>query len=77
MWFLRNKAPNNAALLPIAFLSISKINTETHHSNKEKKAVGILHSPRKVSPLLPLLHDQVKADNKPLVTILKKDGASL
>ena len=48
MWFLRNEAPDNAAL--VAFVTKSLTSAETHYSNIETEALGILNDLEKVHP---------------------------
>ena len=43
MWLPRNKAPDNAALWTVAFVSKSLISAEIWYSNIEREALGILH----------------------------------
>ena len=60
MWFCRNEAPDNVAMCPIAFGSLSFTSAEMRYSNIEREARGILHG---FKPLLP--HPQDQHNNRP------------
>ena len=72
----RDVTPDAAMLRPIAFASKSVSNAETHYSNIQREALGILHGLQKFHHYYFAIKVQIM-DHKPLVTIFKKDVATL
>ena len=73
----KDMVPDNTILHPIAFASKSLTGVEHRYSNIERESLGILHG-------LKIFHHycftgevHIIADHKPLVTIIKKDVATL
>ena len=74
---LKDSAPDNTILWPIAFKSKSLTSAECRYSNIERAALGILHSLKKSHHYCFSRVVNVITDHKPLVAILKKDVMTL
>ena len=70
-------APDNTILHPIAFASKSLMGTECRYSNIKCKALGILHGLEKSHHYCIGREVLIITDNKPLVSMFKKDVATL
>ena len=73
----KNTAPDNTILLPIAFASKSLTGAERQYSNIECEALGILHGLAKFHHYCFGREVLVIMDHKLLVSIFKKDVATL
>ena len=73
----KDRAPDNVILCPIAFASKSLTGAEQRYSNIKREALGILHGLEKFHHYC--FHRQVIVitNHKPLVSIFKKDVATL
>ena len=69
--------PDNTILCPIAFASKSLMGTEHRYSNIECKALGILHGSEKFHHYCFGREVLIITDHKPLVSIFKKDVATM
>ena len=69
--------PDNTILQPIAFASKSLMDAECRYSNIECKALGILHGLEKFHHYCFGREVLVITDHKPLVSMFKKDVATL
>ena len=70
-------APDNTILCPIAFASKSLTGTEPRYSNIKHEALGILHGLEKFYHYCFSREVLVITDHKPLVSMFKRDVASL
>ena len=73
----RDKMPDNSILRPIAFASKSPTGEEKRYSNIEREALGILYSLEKFYHYCFARAVSIITDHKPLITIFKKDVATL
>ena len=73
----KGTAPDNTILCPIAFVSKSLTGAEQRYSNIEHKALGILHGLEKFHHYCFGREVLVITDHKPLVSLFKKDVATL
>ena len=73
----KDTAPDNTILCPIAFASRSLTGAEQRYSNIECEALGILHGLAKFHHYCFGREVLVITDHKPLVSIFKKDVATL
>ena len=73
----KDTAPDNTILLPIAFASKSLTGSEWRYSNIECEALGILHGLEKFHHYCFSREVLIITDHKPLVSMLKKDVATL
>ena len=73
----QGKAQDNTMLWPIAFASKSLTGAERRYSNIECKALGIIHSLEKFHHYCFGRNIIIITNHKPLVTIFKKDMATL
>ena len=71
MWFLKDEAPSNVALWPIAFANKSLTSAETQYSNTEREDLGIIHSLKKFHHYCFAFEANTKTDQTPLVKIFK------
>ena len=70
-------APDNTILCPITFASNSLTGAEQRYSNIEHEALGILHGLEKFHHYCFSREVLIITDHKPLISMLKKDGATL
>ena len=77
MHFHRDEVPDNSILRPIAFASKSLTGAEKRYSNIEREALAILYGLEKFHPYCFVREVSIITDHKPLVTIFKKDVATL
>ena len=73
----KDTAPDNTILCPIAFASKSLTGAEQRYSNIKRKALFILHGLEKFHHYCFGREVLVITDHKPLVSIFKKDVATL
>ena len=73
----KDMVSDNTILHPIAFGSKSLRGAECRYSNIEREALGILHGVEEFHHYCFAREVHVITDHKPLVTILKKDVATL
>ena len=73
----KDTAPDNTSLCPIAFASKSLTGAEERYSNIKYEALGILHGLEKFNHYCFGREVLVITDHKPLVSIFKKDVATL
>ena len=73
----RDEAPDNSILRPIAFASNSLTGTEKRHSNIEREALHILYGLEKFHHYCFVREASIITDHKPLITIFKKDVATV
>ena len=73
----KDSAPDNTILCPIAFVSKSLTGAEQRYSNMECKVLGILHGLEKFHHYCFGREVLVITDHKLLVSIFKKDVATL
>ena len=73
----KDMVPDNTILHPIAFASKSLMDTEHRYSNIEREALCILHELKKFHHYCLAREFYVINDHKPLVSIFKKDVATL
>ena len=69
--------PDNTILHPIPFASKSLMDAEHRYSNMEREALGILHGLETYHHYCFAREVYVITDHKPLVSIFKKDIATL
>ena len=70
-------APDNTILQPIAFASKSLTGAEHRYSNIKHEALGVLHGLEKFHHYCFSREVLVITDHKPLVSMFKKDVATL
>ena len=75
--YQRDTAPDNTTLQPIAFASKSITSAECTFSNIEREALGILHGLERCHHYCLTRDVNVITDHKLLVSIFKKDVATL
>ena len=73
----KDMAPDNTILCPISFASKSLTGAERRYSNIKREALGILHRLEKFHHYCFSREVLVITDHKPLVSIFKKDVATL
>ena len=73
----KDMVPDNAILCPIAFASKSLTGAEQRYSNIEREAIGILHRFEKFNHYCFGREVLIITDHSPLVSIFKKDVATL
>ena len=72
-----DEVPDNSILRPIAFASKSLTWAEKRYSNIKREALGILYGLEKFHQHCFAREVSIIMDHKPLVTIFKKDVATL
>ena len=72
-----DEVPGNSILKPTAFTSKSLIGVEKRHSNAEREAQGIMYGLEKSHHHCFAMKVSIITDHKPLITIFKKDVATL
>ena len=73
----KDTVPDNTILHPIAFTSKNLTDTECRYSNIERDVLGILHGLKKFHHYCFVREVYVITNHKPLVSIFKKDVATL
>ena len=74
---LKDIAPDNTILRPIAFASKSLTSAEHRYSNIKREVLGILHGLKKFHHYCFAREVSIITDHKPLVEIFKKDIVTL